>query len=366
MRILTLANTPLDPASGSGYVVCGYAEGLRALGATVDLLGPADFEPWTFTRRAIGYRQALGMALASRARGYDILETYGGEAWLAVETRRRSRERPLLVAHSNGIEPHCDEILAAHGLAAGRLRRRLHHLLWDRAFRGVDALVTVGAFDAAYAERRGYVAARRLLAIDNPLPAEYLGRGWDPERPPVLGFCGSWIERKGIRLLSVAAGNVLRRNRAWRLLLVGVGTAMRPGDWFAADVLPQIDVIPHAERGSALLAVYGRLRILAMPSLYESFGLVATEAMACGCALVATRTGFAAGLRADVEAVLVEADVAGLEAGIERLVRDDAARRAIAGAGHARVQGLRWDTAAHTLFDAYGRWLAEHRRRERP
>jgi hypothetical protein len=46
----------------------------------------------------------------------------------------------------------------------------------------------------------------------------------------------------------------------------------------------------HVE-GNSLAEIYSRGRVLVMPSLYEPFGLVAVEAMACGCPVIATRTG---------------------------------------------------------------------------
>jgi hypothetical protein len=46
----------------------------------------------------------------------------------------------------------------------------------------------------------------------------------------------------------------------------------------------------HVE-GDSLAEIYSRGRVLVMPSLYEPFGLVAVEAMACGCPVIATRTG---------------------------------------------------------------------------
>ncbi|HEY6320412.1 MAG TPA: hypothetical protein VJA16_02510, partial [Thermoanaerobaculia bacterium] len=109
MRVLTLSNCPLDESLGSGYVVVRYAEGLRARGHRVEALGPTDYEPLPRLRRAIRYRQTIGMAAASLGRlaraEYDVLEYYGGEAWLAVSALARlPGRRFLLVCHSNGLE----------------------------------------------------------------------------------------------------------------------------------------------------------------------------------------------------------------------------------------------------------------------
>src|SRR6476660_2885500 len=114
MRFLAFSNCPLDDASGSGYVALRYATGLRDRGHEVELHGPADYEVgFALTRRAIRYRQALGMAITSVARllraEYDVLEFYGGEAWLALFLLSRwPGRRFLLTAHSNGLEPHAE------------------------------------------------------------------------------------------------------------------------------------------------------------------------------------------------------------------------------------------------------------------
>src|SRR5947208_12201652 len=94
MRVLTASNCPANPALGSGQVICGYTEGLRNCGHMVDLFAPDDYEVFQFFRpRANSYRQALGMWLICsrklRGQRYDVIEFYGGEAWLA--TRRFSK-----------------------------------------------------------------------------------------------------------------------------------------------------------------------------------------------------------------------------------------------------------------------------------
>jgi glycosyltransferase involved in cell wall biosynthesis len=370
VRVLSLSNCPLDESLGSGYVALRYARGLRERGHEVDLLGPEDYEPLRRLRRGISYRQALGMAAAGlrRAGGYDVVEAWGGEAWLAFGLlARRPRRRFLLVAHSNGIEPHAAEVLhAAEG--DGRLApsRRWFQLdqsaLFERAFRCADALITVADFDRRYALDRGYAPPDRVLAIDNPLPDEYLDLPVDFSRGPRIGYCGSWIPRKGVDLIASALPHLLSGFPEWRLALVGVGEGFRAENHFPADLLPRIEVVPFAERGTRLRALYQSFAIVLLPSVYESFGLAGAEAMACGAALVATRTGFAAGLRDREEAMLLsEPTPQALRGAMEALVRDEELRRTVARGGYRRVQTLRWEGAAATVEAAYLDWLAELR-----
>jgi glycosyltransferase involved in cell wall biosynthesis len=372
LRVLTLSNCPLDESLGSGYVAMRYAGGLRARGHRVELLGPSDYEPFPRLRRAIRYRQACGMATASlgrlaRAR-YDVLEYYGGEAWLAVSLLARlPGRRFLLVCHSNGLETHCTEALrAAGGADPGRRWYQVEHgALFARGFRNCDALVTVAQYDRDYALRQGYAAPDRVLAIDNPLPDSYLGLPVSFDRGPVIGYCGTWLPRKGAGLMERDLPPLLRAFPAWRLAVVGVGRDFQPAEHFPAELLPRITVVPHANRETDLRRIYQGLAIAVLPSIYESFGLTAAEAMACGCALVASPVGFAAGLRHGEEAYLLpDAASPSLYEGLKAVIEDTGLRQRIARGGHRRVQSLRWDGAVARIETAYLAWLAELRGRE--
>jgi glycosyltransferase involved in cell wall biosynthesis len=369
MRILTLSNTPLDESLGSGYVVSGYARRLRERGHQVDLLGPSDYEPLHPLRRAIRYRQTIGMAAASLRRvgdGYDVIEIYGGEGWLAISALARlPARRFLLVSHSNGLETHCAERLDA--APEGRAARRWYHLGHDRwmarGFRLADAIVTVAPFDRAYALREGYAGEGQVLAIENPLPEPFLGREIRLAREPIVGYCGAWLPIKGTALMARDLPRLLQELPAWRLMLVGVGAGFRPENWFPADVLPRVSVVPRAARETELPALYERFAITILPSYYESFGLAAAEAMACGSALIATRVGFAAGLCDGEEALLLPAAASPhLYEALRTLIEDPGRRERIARAGHRRVQALSWESAVSRLEEAYAGWLGEFRR----
>jgi glycosyltransferase involved in cell wall biosynthesis len=373
VRLLTVGNCPLDPNQGSGYVMLGYVERLRTRGWHVDALGADEIDPWPALGRARGARIAIGMATAVRRalgrRDYDVVELYGGEGWLAIARLVRRRDRKfLLVGRSNGLEPAASEALVSwlgSDTLDGRPRR-----WWQRdgveaaarGFRAADALVTVSEREREYAIAAAYQPADRVLAIDNPLPDDWLGLPFTAERPATIQYVGSWLPRKGTAAIAAALPAVLDAFPAARLRLVGVGAGWRVTEHFPAHLHGRIEVVPFLVDRTELRAAYSSAAIAVVPSVYESFGLAAAEAMACGCAVVASRTGFAAGLRDGVEARLFHPPGAPqLEAALRDLLADEARRRAIAHGGYQRVQSLRWEPATDALEQAYRRWLHSRR-----
>lgn len=128
------------------------------------------------------------------------------------------------------------------------------------------------------------VGARRLLGLS---PAE-----------PVILFVGRIDPIKGIDVLVDALCGL--RRELWqtsppRLVLIGGGQGEAAFDALkrgaaANNILDQITFagsIPH----DALPTYYRAADVVAVPSFYESFGLVAVEAMACGTPVVASRAG---------------------------------------------------------------------------
>lgn len=361
MNILTLANGPLDPSRGSGYVICGYSERLGRRGHRVTLLEPRDFEPGYGLTRAIRWRQAFGMARAClsavASERFDVIEIFGGEAWLAFSLLARITPRPaLLVSRSNGLETHALEVLRG-GRARGRLEGAAARA-YERAFRRADLLVLVSEFDRAFARSRRYQREDRLLVLPNPLPDAFLGLDVDLAREPLLGFVGSWLPIKGTDLLASDVPSLLAEFPRSRLLLIGVGARFDPAKHFPAALLSRIEVVAEADRERELPALYRRLALLLAPSRYESFSLVAAEAMAHGCPVVASPVGFPAGLAPGEEVVLLEDRAPGsLYAAARPLLADEAYRHRVAAGGHARVQALSWDQAVARLESAYARLL---------
>jgi glycosyltransferase involved in cell wall biosynthesis len=267
-----------------------------------------------------------------------------------------------IVHHSNGIEQH--RVRIQRQSVTGPIQNR-RWFQWDVSpfhdwgLRAADAIVTVSSYDLPFLKERQYVPEDRLFAIDNPLPDVFLDRDVQFDRPKRIGFCGAWSKRKAPPILVRDMSEFLRMHSDWTFSVVGVGDTNVAKE-FPEDVRQQVEVISYLER-EELVDWYHSLAVFTLPSVYESFGLVMAEAMACGCALVATNVGFAHSLESKEEAVVLsEPRSPQLYDALTTLASDAGFRRKLAQSGYNRIQDLRWDDAVDQLESIYESIVDEH------
>jgi glycosyltransferase involved in cell wall biosynthesis len=358
VRILSISNTSHDTNQGSGYVITGYVNGLRERGHKVDAYGPND---WLVANvyRARRYLYPLMIAgfglWCCQSTDYDLIELWGGPTWLLAVCMRWVYPDTPVVHHSNGIEQHRMQVQKNASAELIQNKRWFQvdlSQLYDVGLNAADAIVTVSSYDLPFLKERKYLPEHRLFSIDNPLPDFFLNRDVQLNRPNRVGFCGSWIAVKNPSLLRDGVSSFLRNHPNWTFCIVGVGDT-DVASQFPRDVREQIEVIPFLDRED-LVDWYHSLAIFILPSVYESFGLVMAETMACGAALVATNVGFAHGLKHEQEAlILPEAQSSHLVEALNRLVENEPLRQRIAQNGYERVQVLQWDEAVDRLEDIY-------------
>jgi D-inositol-3-phosphate glycosyltransferase len=239
-----------------------------------------------------------------------------------------------------------------------------------RIARDVDRIVA--ATDAERAELvRHYGAPRSRIAVvpcgvDTDLFRP--GLAADARRQlalppgPLLLYVGRIAPIKGLGTLLEAVAKLRAGGHPVRLLVIG-GDADEATDGHEAYVrglacrreLCEAVTFLGSQPQPALRAYYVAADATVMPSYYESFGMVALEAMACGSPVIASRVGgLATTVRDGVTGLLVpDGDVAALARGIDSVLSDPARRRALGAEGVRWAARHRWPCVARAVCREY-------------
>ena len=272
-----------------------------------------------------------------------------------------------------------DSVLLIDGLAygafpegiaaglAGRVVALVHHPLGlETGLSPVQAAEFVRRETAALRYAAAVIVTsqttKRLLVADFGVPAEKITvaePGVDPaERAAGSGSegvdllaVGSLVPRKGYDILIAALEGLA--DKPWHLTIAGADdrapatTAALKAQVAAAGLCGRIR-LAGALGQSELDAAYARADLFVMPSLFEGYGMVLTEALARGLPILCTTGGAAAETVPDTAALKVlPGDVAAFRAGLARLIDDTEERRQRADAAWNTASALpRWRRTA--------------------
>ena len=121
----------------------------------------------------------------------------------------------------------------------------------------------------------------------------------------------------------------------------------------AADVR-WLGMLPLGE----VARLYRVARVLAMPSLYEGFGLPVIEAMAAGAPVLTSNVSSLAEVSGDAALTVDPRSVDAIAEGLERLLVDEALATALVARGRRRAREFSWERTARTVLEAYRRVAA--------
>jgi len=187
-----------------------------------------------------------------------------------------------------------------------------------------------------------------------------------PPDDPVILFVGRIDPIKGIDVLVDALCGL--RSEMWltappRLLLVGGGEGEPAFETLIArasahNLLDRIDFVgsvPHAD----LPNYYRAADVVAVPSFYESFGLVAVEAMACGTPVVASRAGGLAFTVDDGQTgyLVPHNDPDALAARLYAVLTDTPLRARLGAQATVAAQRFAWPVVASRVVHVYDRLI---------
>jgi len=217
------------------------------------------------------------------------------------------------------------------------------------SLKAADGILCLSTEDLDFISNRIGVARDRIERIDNGLESQFLGlpfREQEPERD--LLFMGSWLPRKGIRILIAALAKLTGAGIRAKLTLAGTGVAAEtiraqlPPAWRAST-----EIVPHVP-ADRLVDVYQRHRLLVLPSINEGIPLVVLEAMACSLTPIVSSTG---GIPDVVDTgrngILVKPlDSDALASALTWALTEPGAASRLARSAHADVQAYGWSRAA--------------------
>lgn len=210
-----------------------------------------------------------------------------------------------------------------------------------------DIIVAVSQTTANDLNRLLKVPADRIRVVWSGIDEVFLSA---PEAtsplvsPPYVLFVGTPEPRKNLPRLVEAVNELRSRGFAERLVVAG--SAGWGGVKLPTTGVQTLGRVTDHE----LATLYSHASCVALPSLYEGFGLPAIEAMAAGTPVVVARAGSLPEITGNAAVLVDPYDVGAITAGLERAIRE---RDNLLALGRERARRFRWDRTAAAMAAIY-------------
>ncbi|GAC1342694.1 MAG: glycosyltransferase family 4 protein [Myxococcales bacterium] len=344
MRICQVSPYDFAVNGGVNKHIAYLAEGLRALGDEVEVVGPHSGGPQTLDNFT-----GFGGVVSIQANGSDNRLSIFTNPF-AVWRYLRSREFDVVHIHEplTPMLPYYALWTAGAAARVATFHRYTEHEGWATriarraltpVLRGFHRGIAVSDAAARYAR---VAWDRDLSIVPNGVDARYFSpsNAFEPERRGKLRllFVGQWTDaRKGLPVLLEAVRGLRARGVDVTLEVCGQGDKRVPA--------PLIDGVNFHGRVSEA-ELRRQLRacdVLVAPSTgQESFGIVLLEGMAVGKPVVCSDIeGYRQVASADGAILPPPHDAAALAVALHQLAQDPARRRAMG--HHNRAEALRYD-----------------------
>jgi len=338
------------PGGVQGQVL-GLARSLRALGYEARVLGPCDGPP------PDAGVTPLGRSVPTAANG--SVAPLAPDPSAQLRTIRALRDEGFEVVHLHeplAPGPTLTALLAADAPKVGTFHAAGESAAYRTLGWGLRRLARRLAWRCAVSPDAEALAQRNLRGdyelLFNGIEVERFARGpVHPTDGPTIFFLGRHEPRKGLAVLLAALSDLPADVRLW------VG-----GDGPQTDELrslhgsdPRVEWLGRISDDERAARMRG-CTVYCSPSVRgESFGMVLLEAMAAGCALVASDLAGHRNVATDgVDALLAPVgDPAALAKALQRVLDDEALRAELISGGHRRAEQLSMARLADRYVEIY-------------
>ena len=343
--------------------------------------GPVRYVPKLEVYERIGdFSEQVQQHIETEGRGYDLIHShYWLSALVARDLAARWKLPRIQMFHTLGLVKREVMDEDVDGVSEARIG------IERDAVRGSDGLVAASEIEAAELMQLYGADPEKICIVPCGVDPDVFRPVRQADARSALGrdqcerlvlFVGRIEQIKGIDVLLESLGLLFARRPDLRqeVCLVVVGGALDPDDDAPeTEKVQELRRLVHEHRmednvdfiGSLdqqrLALWYSAADVCAVPSLTESFGLVALESMACGTPVVATRVGGLQTVVQDGESgLLVRAgDHRALAEAIERALTDHRLRMHLAHGARERAELFTWSRVGDGIESLYQRVLAE-------
>jgi glycosyltransferase involved in cell wall biosynthesis len=270
-----------------------------------------------------------------------------------------SGHRLPLVVFSHGVESRLRQVSLKFGLEGRRLRSLATRPLWARLERATrrgleaaDLVLVLNRSDETYL-RSTHQCRGRIFCFRNGVYGAPLQSANQKSSRRIL-FLGTWIERKGIRLIRSAYQQLRRTvpDLHWRL----AGTQVEEVDvrkYLGAEVDPNVEVIPKFS-GDEEARIFEGCSLFVLPSFTEGQPLALLEAMNRGLCCVTTGADGQLDLVSDGDNgfLFPVGDAAQLAELLRRLAGDVSAQQSVGLRARFSVAGRSWEAVSDEVVEA--------------
>ncbi|HEX2417792.1 MAG TPA: glycosyltransferase family 4 protein [Micromonosporaceae bacterium] len=337
VHVVRAPQDPLQvPASGLAFLVHVISANHTITRVALRIAGGAGYDvihahDWLVAHSAITLREKLDVPLVATIHATEMGRHQG---WLPEDLSRSIHSVECWLANQ------VDRVVACS-----------HYMRWEISrllgvpYQRIDVVVN-GVDRELWRVSPAAVTAARL---------RYAGSG------PLIGFAGRLVYEKGVQDIIEAMPRLRAAHPGLRLVVAGDGP-------YRAELQDRVDRLQLRPAvsfagflGNDLPAVIAATDAIAVPSIYEPFGMIALEAIAAGVPVVAAETG---GLKEIVEPghtgmTFRVGDPDALARAVSRLLRDQMAAQRIVKAGHRMLDRYSWEGIAERTLGIYRSIVAE-------
>lgn len=241
------------------------------------------------------------------------------------------------------------------------LSRLLERYQMPSAVRAADAVVADSLATADSVMKEFCINSNKLSVVPlgtnltkSAVPFESLQK-FGIDRPYFL-FVGTLEPRKNLPRLLTAYSRLGESIKEQAILVIAGGKGWGGVD--VNEVVAELGLVSHVRilgyvDEITLAALYANAQFLAMPSLYEGFGLPLVEAMISGTPVLTSNNSSMPEVAGNAGWLVDALDIGSIENGLNKLICDEQLRGKLAANAKSNVARFSWDKSAQLLITVF-------------